>query len=435
MRMDFYDSKTYFCRMGTVLKNKCLLVIGQVWPESNSSAAGKRMLQLLNFFKNCGMEIYFGSTANKSEYSDDLSIFEIHEIEIRLNDSKSDEILKNLNPDIVLYDRFMMEEQFGWKIGEQCPRAMTILDTEDLHFLRYARQEIQKKGGENLNKFLYSDRTKRELASIMRCDLSLLISKYERDLLVNQFKVPEEILYFLPFLEEKLTKEVQRNFKRFEEREGFVFIGNFIHEPNWETVLRIKNEVWPLIRIKLPRGKMHVYGAYPSEKVFQLHNEKQGFLIHGRVEDALDVIGDARAMLAPISFGAGLKGKFIDAMRVGTPSVTTSVGAEAMTMGCDWGGFIEDELNAIVDKAILLYTDEEVWKGKQQLGIELLNEVYANASHCVQFQDQLESVFLDLESHRQNCFLGQVMKHSFLQNTKYMGLWIEEKNKKKDINS
>lgn len=429
MMIDFYDSKTYFCKMGTVLRNKSLLVIGQVWPESKSSAAGKRMLQLLSVLKSCGMEIYFGSTAHKSEHSDDLTFLGVTEIEIWLNDTRSDKVLQDLNPDMVLFDRFMMEEQFGWRVAEQCPDAMTLLDTEDLHFLRYARQEMEKKGGKNLNEFLYSDRTKRELASIMRCDLSLLISEYEYNLLIDQFRVPKELLLFVPFLEEALSRKIEQNWMRFEEREGFVFIGNFKHEPNWQTVLSIKNEVWPLIRTKLPRLKMHIYGAYPSEKVFQLHNEKQGFLIHGRVEDALEVIGAARVMLAPIPFGAGLKGKFIDTMRVGTPSVTTTIGAEAMTMGCEWGGFVENDLSAIVDKAVLLYTNQEIWKEKQRLGVKLLNEVYADDSYCIQFQNRLEHIFLGLGSHRKTCFLGQVMKHNFVQNTKYMSLWIEEKNK------
>lgn len=416
--------------MGIVLKGKRLLVIGQVWPESKSSAAGRRMLQLLQFFKECGLELYFCSTAHKSEYSDDLTLFGVHEVDIWLNDSRSDEVLKTVSPDIVLFDRFMMEEQFGWRVTEQCPNAMTLLDTEDLHFLRYARQEMVKKEGKSLEEYLYSDRTKRELASIMRCDLTLLISEYEQELLEKHFKVPTELLLFVPFLEEAITGEVERNWKNFEEREGFVFIGNFIHEPNWQTVLRIKNEVWPLLKKELPKVNMHIYGAYPSEKVFQLHNEKQGFLVHGRAEDALEVIGSARVMLAPISFGAGLKGKFIDAMRVGTPSVTTSIGAEAMAKELEWGGYIENDISELVKKAVLLYENEEIWRKKQQCGMKLLNNGYASVIHWERFQQKVEAVFTALEKHRQSCFLGQVMKHSYLQSTKYMALWIEAKNKK-----
>lgn len=430
MRVDFYKSKTYFCLMGIVLKDKRLLVIGQVWPESKSSAAGRRMLQLLQFFKECGLELYFCSTAHKSEYSDDLSPLGVHEVSIWLNDSRSDEVLKTVNPDIVLFDRFMIEEQFGWRVSEQCPKAMLLLDTEDLHFLRYARQEMVKKESALLEEYLYSDRAKRELASIMRCDLTLLISEYEQELLEKHFKVPIELLLFVPFLENKITEEDQLNWREFEEREGFVFIGNFIHEPNWQTVLQLKNKVWPLVRAQLPLARMHIYGAYPSEKVFQLHNEKQGFLVHGRAEDALEVIGAARVMLAPISFGAGLKGKFIDAMKVGTPSVTTSIGAEAMAMELEWGGFIEDDIFELVEKAVLLYGNEEIWKKKQQCGIELLNNLYASVIHWERFQQKVEAVFTALEKHRQSYFLGQVMKHSYLQNTKYMALWIEEKNKK-----
>lgn len=418
--------------MKTELKGKRLAVIGQVWPESVSSAAGKRMVQLLSFFKNCGMEIYFGSTAKKSGYSDDLSCCGIKEFEIWLNDSRSDEVLHRLAPDIVMYDRFMTEEQFGWRVAEQCPDAMTVLDTEDLHFLRYARQEMVKKGGTDFSVSLYSERTKRELASIMRCDLSLLISEYERELLINDFGIPKGILLRIPFLENKLTEKEQNNWKSYDEREGFVFIGNFIHEPNWQTVLRLKNEVWTALREKLPQANLHIYGAYPSDKIFKLHNEKEKFLIHGRAEDASEVIGNARVMLAPIAFGAGIKGKFVDAMRAGTPNITTPIGAESMIQDGEWCGFVTDDISEMVEKAALLYTDSQIWRQKQQTGAKLYNECYTSPLHRENLKSGVETIFINLGQHRKKHFLSQVFKHQSVQSTKYMGLWIETKNSIKE---
>lgn len=417
--------------MENSLQGKKILIIGQVWPESRSSAAGKRMLQLLDVFQSWQMQIYFGSTALQTPYSDDLSSFDVQEIAVYLNDERTDQMLADLQPDWVMYDRFMIEEQFGWRVATQCPQAMTILDTEDLHFLRYARQEQYRKGSGSLESYLYTERTKRELASIMRCDLSLLISNFEYNLLKEVFKLPSDILFVLPFLESELTDNEQQKWLSFEEKKDFVFIGNFIHEPNWQTVLRLKTEIWPLVRKQLPKAKLHIYGAYPSAKVLQLHQEKDGFLVEGRAEDALVVIGKARVMLAPIVFGAGIKGKFIDAIRVGTPNVTTSVGVEAMADAHEWCGFVCDEVDEFVNKAVELYQDEQSWKAKQQKGVALLKENYDKVYYISQLKEKILAVNLNLETYRKDNFLLQVFKHHSAQSTKYMALWIEEKNRNK----
>ncbi|MDR2223397.1 MAG: glycosyltransferase family 4 protein [Flavobacteriaceae bacterium] len=411
------------------LSEKKILIIGTVWPESKSSAAGKRMLQLLQCFKNWGMQIYFGSTAKKAEHSDDLSPYDVIEVELWLNDKRTDEVLANLQPDVVMYDRFMIEEQFGWRVTEQCPDALTILDTEDLHFLRHARQEMQKKGGTDVEEYLYTERTKRELASILRCDLTLIISKYEYDLLIDRFHIHPHILLLLPFMEEEISEEDVANWRSFEDRADFVFIGNFIHEPNWQTVLRLKTVIWPVLRKKLPQVNMNIYGGYPAPKVMQLHNEREHFMVHGRAEDALEVISEARVMLAPIPFGAGIKGKFIDAMRVGTPSVSSTVGAESMKGELEWSGFIVDEVEEFVNSAVSLYTNEELWNEKQQYGVKLMATNYDRGHYEQVFLEKTLELSADLVHARRINFMGEMLKHHTLQSSKFFGMWIQEKNK------
>lgn len=417
--------------MENSFKGKKILVIGQVWPESRSSAAGKRMLQLLAVFQLWEMKIYFGSTAQKSAYSDDLTPFEVEEVQVFLNDERTDKMLADLQPDWVMYDRFMMEEQFGWRVTAQCPQAKTLLDTEDLHFLRYARQEQLKKGSETLDEYLYGDRTKRELASIMRCDLTLLISSVEWELLVHQFHLPQDILFVLPFLEEDISEDEQTKVLSFDEREGFVFIGNFMHEPNWQAVLRLKTEIWPVLRKQLPHAKLYIYGAYSSAKVLQLHKPDENFYIQGRAEDALAVIGRARVMLAPIVFGAGIKGKFIDGMQAGTPNITTSVGIEAMATKDQWNGFVADEIEDFVAKAVELYQDQKIWQVKQQKGVDLLRLKYNKKENIQLLKEKVEQLDVAIEEHRKSHFLLEVFKYHNVQSTKYMALWIEEKNKHK----
>ena len=123
---------------------KNLVIIGKVFPEPNSTAAGSRMIQLMDLFLAQNYQITFLSTATISENSFDLSSKNISFQNIILNDRSFDELIKNLNPDIVVFDRFTTEEQFGWRISEQVPNAVKILDTEDLHFLRNAREKAFK---------------------------------------------------------------------------------------------------------------------------------------------------------------------------------------------------------------------------------------------------------------------------------------------------
>jgi glycosyltransferase involved in cell wall biosynthesis len=406
---------------------KKLLIIGMVWPEPTSSAAGTRMIQLINLFLTQGYEITFASAASKSEFSYDFAGKNVKEQPIKLNDESFNSFLKNLHPEVILFDRFMIEEQYGWRVQQECPDALRILDTEDLHFLRQARQLGAKKE-ELVN--LYSDVAKREIASILRCDISLIISEMEMNLLLEKFKIEPSLLHYLPFLEDEITPAQVDKWISFDEREGFAFIGNFLHEPNWNTVQILKTKIWPVLRKKIPGVSMNIYGAYPTQKVLDLNNKTEKFLIKGRALDAQQTIAKHRILLAPIQFGAGVKGKFIDAMQVGTPTVTTTVGAEAMSGDLVWNGIIEDDADKFISAAVTLYQNQTLWHTAQQNGIRIINERYAKTAFADAFITTIDALLSHLKIHRENNFLGQILSHHSLQSTKYMSLWIEEKNKK-----
>lgn len=402
---------------------KHLVIIGAVWPEPTSTAAGSRMLQLISLFQKQDYEITFLCSASKSDFSFDLSQISVKTKAIQLNDSSFDAEIKSLNPDVVLFDRFMMEEQYGWRVMENCPNALRILDTEDLHFLRKAREMAFKQNRKLVFEDYISDIFKREMASIYRCDLTLLISEFEMQLATETFKIDATLLYYLPFLSEK----IQTNIPSFEERNHFVSIGNFLHEPNWQTVLNLK-KYWKSIKKQLPEAELHVYGAYVSEKAKQLHNEKEGFLIKGRAESVADVYSKAKVLLAPIPYGAGLKGKLFEAMQLGLPSITTKMGAEAMNGNLDWNGFITSDEADFVEKAIELYTNKNVWETAQKNGYEIIEKRFKKKLYETDFMNQVENLQENLNAHRNQNFLGQILQHQSLQSTKYMSKWIEAKN-------
>src|SRR5690606_20303819 len=214
--------------------------------------------------------------ASISEKTINLEKRDISVKSIKLNDPSFDDFIKELNPETVVFDRYVTEEQFGWRVSENCPNTLKILDTEDLHFLRKAREEAIKNGQPVSEANLFSETAKRELASILRCDLSLIISEYEMELLQNRFKIASEILYYLPFL----VAAVSESTPTFEERQNFLAIGNLLHTPNVDSVLQLK-KFWPEIRQQLPDAELHIYGAYAPQQLLQLHNTKEGFLIRG----------------------------------------------------------------------------------------------------------------------------------------------------------
>lgn len=427
---------------------RTLLVIGYVWPEPKSSAAGSRMLELIELFLSQDWHVVFASAAALSEHRADLLSLGVQEKAIELNSSSFNEFIAELEPNAVLFDRFFTEEQFGWRVEQVCPKALRLLDTEDLHSLRHARHQLLKQSqklAENetarqgvdpvlaSTDELYAqmagdDMAQREIAAIFRCDLSLMISQFEIELLTHYFSVPKQLLHYSPFL--KVHTLEQKTLPSFNERQHFISIGNFRHEPNWDAVLYLKHAIWPLIRAQLPQAELHIYGAYPPPKATQLHNPKQGFYIKGWADDVFSVMQQARVCLAPIRFGAGIKGKLMDAMRCGTPSITTNIGAESMQGDLPWAGLIENNAKSITDAAIKLYRDQALWQQSQQHGWDILQQYFGAADHSLLLVGRIELLQKNLIEERKQNFIGTMLRHHSMKSTQYMSQWIEAKNRK-----
>jgi O-antigen biosynthesis protein len=411
-------------------KNQHILIIGTVWPEPGSSAAGSRMVQLIQLFREEGWRVTFATTASESDYSADLDAFGVDTSVIELNSISFDEFVSDLNPSVVMFDRYMTEEKFGWRVAEQCPNALRILDTEDLHCLRAARQKAWKEGREfQTDNLLNEEIAKREIASIYRCDLSLIISDFEIELLTGLFKIDPALLYYLPFLLDPIDEPDTKKWLRYENRRDFISIGNFLHEPNWNSVLWLKEEIWPRIRKNLPETNLNIYGAYPSQKVLQLHNPDEGFLVHGRAVSAAEIIGSAKVLIAPLRFGAGLKGKLVDAMKYGTPSITTEIGAEGIADIEEWPGVVANSSEEIAEAAVKLYKDMSLWTEAQKHGKLIINSRFKKEKFEKGFISVLHFLIKDLKKHREKNFIGSMLMHHSAASTRYMSKWIEAKNR------
>lgn len=424
---------------------KKLLIIGYVWPEPKSSAAGSHMLDIIQFFRLDNWQITFASAAALSIHRFDLNELGIDERIIELNSSSFDEFIQGLQPNAVLFDRFFTEEQFGWRVERVCPNAIKILDMEDLHSLRNTRHRLLKEKQKAFSKerdrqsvgpvllvqqdlyqqMIQDELTLRELAAIYRCDLSLVISSFEMELLQSQFGVPADLLFYCPY--HSLSGLPHSRNPGFDQRQHFLFVGNFRHEPNWDAVLWLKYVIWPGIRQQLRQAELHVYGAYPPPKAMELHKPVDGFFIKGWVDDLILPTQNARLVLAPLRFGAGLKGKLFEAMKCYTPSVTTSIGAEGIMQADQWPGAVVDTAEDFITAAVSLYQNaDNWWAAQRKFTYELLS---LNDDPFAELIRRVNTMEESLLLHRAKNLTGKLLRQEAIGTHKYMSLWIEAKNK------
>ena len=429
-----------------------VVVVGYVWPEPNSSAAGQNMLSIIERCLATNFNVTFLTAATDSEHKADLLTMGVNVQSVALNCSSFNALIADIAPDVVVFDRYMTEEQFSWRVKEVCPNALRVLNTEDLHSLRHARHEAVKKHGDASLAHLHSELAQREIASIIRSDLTLVISKKEMALLTEHYGVPLAQLQYHPLVVGPSISSAPS----FEQRSHFIHIGNFRHAPNWDAVLQLKQHLWPSIKKALPHAELHIYGAYPPKKATQLHNEKQGFLVKGWASDVESVMINAKALIAPLRFGAGIKGKLLDAMRCGTPSITTWIGAEGIAedsvdvdssmnakaenevknlQSVQWPGALCDAdtsdaavIRDYVERAVALYEDEKVWNLANKHTASLL-DVFKQQQPEVPLIERINELNQGLDKHRDTLFMQSLLWHQTLAASKYMSQWIEAKSK------
>ena len=403
-------------------------LIGYVWPEPTSSAAGFRTLQLLEAFRAKGWETHLLSSSAETPSSNQAKDLGVTAHAIQMNHSSFDELIRSLSPDFVVFDRFLIEEQFGSRVRAACPSCVRVIDTVDLHFVRRGREELLKRGASpeailGCEFETQSEDAIREISAIYRSDLSLILSSFELELLQTRYRVPSELLHLSRFHCPNPAPPPS-----FEERNHFVFIGNFRHPPNADAVTWLQREVWPLVRQKLPQAELHIYGAYPPKEMMALSNAKQGFVVKGPVKDAIECLSHYRVCLAPLRYGAGIKGKITDSWLAGTPVVTTPIGAEGMHDSLEWGGGIASSPAALAQSSEALFNDPKAWSEAGDHGRQILTHLF----NCETQSERLILALLNTQTHlaslRQANFVGAMLWHHSHRSTDFFSRWIELKN-------
>ena len=230
-------------------------------------------------------------------------------------------------------------------------------------------------------------------------------------------------IFYLPFL----YRDIVENTLSFEEREGFSFIGNFLHAPNVDAVRSLKNQLWDPIRTHLPKAKLHIYGGYATQEILQMNNPKKGFYVHGRAEDARKVISKSKILLCPLRYGAGLKGKIFDAMFTDTPIAGSSIAWEGISSKENCPGIYFEGVQHL-PALIHLYRDQSSWEAAQKNIPSTLAQFDAK-THIKRLEEHISDLIIYIEESRSKDYLQMVFWHQNQRSTEFMSRWIHEKNK------
>jgi glycosyltransferase involved in cell wall biosynthesis len=239
------------------------------------------------------------------------------------------------------------------------PKSKVIFDTVDLHFVR-ERRAAEVTGNRRLaRQALRSQR--QELAMVKDCDTTFVVSAEERDILARE--VP------LAHIERvSIIHEVTGQPAPFETRKGLLFVGGFGHPPNEDAVNWFVREVLPKVGATDPDITLHVVGDVHDAARRSLR--AQGVVVHGRVDNLEPLYASIRLSIAPLRFGAGVKGKVTQAMSHGLPVVLTTVAAEGMHLRHEVTAMIVDTPDAMADAIKRTYYDRNLWYRLSEAGLE-----------------------------------------------------------------
>lgn len=283
--------------------------------------------------------------------------------------------------DLVLICRPEVAQRHLEAVRTHCPHAKVLYHTIDLHFLRMSRaaavqnDEASRKTAEAFREI--------ELNAIRRSDASIVHSTAEFDLL--RPILPNAKIHVFP-----LVLDVPGSQETFSQRRNIVFVGGFRHTPNVDAVQFFVNDVMPLLRKNLPGVRFYAVGSEPPAEIRSLAAED--VIVTGFVDDLQSLLATMRVSVAPLRYGAGIKGKIGTAMAAGVPVVATSIAAEGMSLTDGENIVLADDADAVAVAIANLYHDEGAWNRLSRNGVAFAEKTWgAEAAYSI-----LSNILYDL---------------------------------------
>jgi glycosyltransferase involved in cell wall biosynthesis len=260
-------------------------------------------------------------------------------------------LLKHENVKAAIVSRPSMASVFIHRLRRSNPNVTVVFDMVDTHFVRFQREyEISGKKAA-LSEAKRYRKIERKLAQAS--DLVWCASPEDKQAMERES--PTTRIEVVPTIH-----ELRDSGKAFADRQDLLFIGNFAHRPNEDAVLFFLREVYPLVRQRLPHVRMDIIGDHASDAIMAYNSDETRIL--GYVPDVEPYLRNARVFIAPLRFGAGIKGKVGEAMAHGIPVVTTSIGAEGFGLTHELDVMIADEPASFAEAVKRLYSDNELWQ-------------------------------------------------------------------------
>lgn len=262
--------------------------------------------------------------------------------------------------DVAMICRYHLARECLPLLRRFAPRARCVFDTVDLHYVR-ERRGAELAGDAALLRA--AERTRmQELATVAAADLTLVVSETERALLREA--APTAPVALLSNLH-----AVAGPGQAFTQRRDLLFVGGFRHPPNVDAVAWCVEEILPRVLARKPELTLHIVGADAPPRIAAL-GARPGVRLHGHVPDLTPFLDGCRIALAPLRFGAGVKGKINQSMAHGQPVVATACAVEAMHLRDGEDVLVADSAEAFAAAVLRLYDDAALWQALAANGLE-----------------------------------------------------------------
>ncbi|HEY1033931.1 MAG TPA: glycosyltransferase [Pseudoxanthomonas sp.] len=331
-----------------------VLVIDALTPQPDRDSGSLRLVELMHLLIEEGAHVVFLPAGGKPDgaYTSALQALGVecwHAPEA----ARLTTWLREHGPRFhaAMVSRHYIAREFFPVLRRHAPQARLLFDTVDLHYLR-ERRAAELTGDAAALRAAARTRTL-ELALIREADASLVVSAVERALLAQD--APGARVEILSNLHRLAPPG-----PGFASRQNLLFVGGFRHPPNVDAVRWFIETVFPQLRAARPEIAFHCIGADVPEAIARL-GDVPGVQIHGHVPDLQPWLDGCRVSVAPLRFGAGVKGKVNQAMAHGLPVVATRCAVEGMHLHEGEDVLVADDPAAFARAVLRLYDDEALW--------------------------------------------------------------------------
>jgi GT2 family glycosyltransferase len=367
-------------------ERKAVLFIDALTPTPDKDAGSVDVFTQMRLLISLGFHVTFASGDNLQivpKYTADLQRIGVECLYLPYVQSLKKYIVEaGKDYDLVILARAFNAIKYISTVKQHCSHAKVIFSTVDLHFLRETRRARIEKSNELMRQA--KDIRSTELGIMKKADCTLVVSSWEKDLL--QSELPGINIVHMPLIVD-ITHRKQVSFS---DRKDIFFVGGFQHRPNVDAMQYFVKDIWPLIRQRLPGVKFYIVGSHPPQEVVNLALED--VIIIGYKEDISEYFNNCRLSVAPVRYGAGLKGKVVHSLGYGLPVVATPIAAEG-------SGLVDNEHISIANDAISfaeavtkLYTDEALWHKRAENGLAFFKENYSIAAGKRNFANLLHDL-------------------------------------------